>query len=205
MQNRKKWQRPQAIILSNNPGTLLETQVGIDNQGSPVYTYNYYPEGEEFTDFIILSDHNRGQITFRPERIETKKRMVNGRMRSYFIADKLNISTSWTNLPSRAFSNDPAFDTSGVPQGITNGEMYTVDGGAGGVDLLEWHENNPGSFWAFLSYDKYSNFTAGSEYNNLDKYSQVVEVFFSSFEYTVVKRGGSNHDLWDVSLALEEV
>jgi hypothetical protein len=44
MQNRKKWQRPQGIILSNNPGTLTETQVGTDTQGVPIYSYNYYPE-----------------------------------------------------------------------------------------------------------------------------------------------------------------
>jgi hypothetical protein len=33
----------------------------------------------------------------------------------------------------------------------------------------------------------------------------VLEVFVSDFSYNVVKRGGTNHDLWDISISLEEV
>jgi hypothetical protein len=84
--------------------------------------------------------------------------------------------------------------------------MYTTDGGAGGVELLDWYQKNTGSFWVYLSYDKYSNFgKSDAAYGNLGKYSQVVEVFFSSFDYSVVKRGGTNHDFWNVSVTLEEV
>jgi hypothetical protein len=41
--------------------------------------------------------------------------------------------------------------------------------------------------------------------SKLGQYNQVVEVFFSDFNYSVVKRGGSNYDFWDVSVTLEEV
>jgi hypothetical protein len=32
-----------------------------------------------------------------------------------------------------------------------------------------------------------------------------MEVYFADFNYTVVKRGGANHDLWNISVTLEEV
>ena len=123
-------------------------------------------------------------------------------MRSYHLADKLNISTSWSNLPSRSFSGSQVFSGSG--QYTLNLNEYTVDGGAGGFELLEWYENNPGSFYVFLSYDKPSEFNP-ENYSRLDKYAEVIEVYFSSFEYNIVKRGMESHDLWNVSLSLEEV
>jgi hypothetical protein len=57
----------------------------------------------------------------------------------------------------------------------------------------------------YLSYDKYSNFgKEDAAYGHLGQYNQVIEMFFSSFQYTVVKRGNSNYDFWNVSLTLEE-
>jgi hypothetical protein len=194
--------RPQAMLWSDNPGTIsdgfyvpLGTEVG----------------GESFVDeegsFIILSDHNREPIDFSFERIENRQRMINGRMRSYHVADKLNISTSWTMLPSRAYPLKANFSSSTgeVPE-VLKGLEYTVDGGAGGVEMLDWYKNNSGSFWVFLSYDNYTNFpNEATEFSNLNKYSEIVEVFFSDFTYTVAKRGGSNYDMWDISVTLEEV
>jgi hypothetical protein len=72
--------------------------------------------------------------------------------------------------------------------------------------MLDWYKNNSGSFWVFLSYDNYVNFpNEVTEFQNLNKYSEIVEVFFSDFTYTVAKRGGSNYDMWDISVTLEEV
>lgn len=229
MIGRKEYGRPQAMLFSDNPG------VSIDYNGQ---TY-YIPDGYEIgynnnleKSFLILSDDNRSPIEFKMERIEERKRMINGRMRSYHIADKLNISTSWNLLPSRSFATDPNFNSSGQPTSLVTSldhdnnpatanktisamgsafyqdQQYTTDGGAGGVELLDWYENHPGSFWVFLSYDKYTNFettTSNSQYNNLNLYSQVVEVFFSDFGYSVEKRGRSNFDFWNIQLSLEEV
>jgi hypothetical protein len=190
--------RPQAMLFSENPGILDEGY--------------YIPQGEEFKDFIILSDHNRKQIQFKPNRIETKVRTVNGRMRSYHIADKLSISTSWDNLPSRASSADLAPDESGTLIVGANDLVYTVDGGAGGVDLLNWYENHQGSFWVFLAYDKFNNFETRdgeleivNDYSRMGQYNQIVEVFFEDFQYDVVARGRTTHDFWNISLSLEEV
>ena len=131
MSGRQKYQRPQALLFSENPGQLVN--------GS------YVPEGYEINSgiigidtpnsFLILSDHSRGPITVKPTRIEQRQRTVNGHMRSYHVADKLTISTSWNLLPSRSFALDPLFDENGT----TNVLDYTVDGGAGGNDLLNWY------------------------------------------------------------------
>ena len=195
MSGRKKYTRPQAIIFSNNSG-------GISPEGVPRI------DGIEGEDFIVLSDHNRSDISFNTNRLENRKRMVNGHMRSYHIADKINLSFSYNLLPSRSFSGDQSFSASG--QYVNNLVEYTADGGAGGAELLEWYDTNPGSFYVFISYDKPQSFPVDPEkpqehYNNLDKYSDELEVFFSDFSYNVVKRGQTNHDLWDISISLEEV
>lgn len=202
MVGRKKYTRPQAIAWSNNPGTLVD---GI-----------YIPTGQEvgadpslttggINQFLILSDHNRSELSFVPNRIEQKQRMINGNMRSYHIADKNTISFNWTNLPSRAYGDPAYFDSVGA-SGMDNTILsYTVDGGAGAVELLDWYETHKGSFWMFLAYDKYNNFGKTSEdMDHLVEYNQIVEVYFSNFTYDVVKRGRANHDLWNVSVTLEE-
>lgn len=224
MQGRKTYQRPQAMLFADNPGYVDENGFHIP-EGNEIGS-DVQPSGTG--DFIILSDNNRDKIEFSTNRIEKRERMVNGRMRAYHIADKLEISTSWSMLPSRAYKADPDFqvgntkysDATGkskyeaktLANGLTPNTLYdyygqyTTDGGAGGVELLKWYENHQGSFWVFLSYDKYSNFGSTDEaYNQLGKYSQVIEVFFSDFSYSVVKRGGDNFDFWDISLKLEEV
>jgi hypothetical protein len=189
LNSRKKWIRPQAVIFSNNSGGILD--------GVPQIS------GLEREDFIILSDHNRSEISFTTNRLENRKRMVNGHMRSYHIADKMNVSFSYNLIPSRSYDGDPEFDNNGDAT-IAGLSEYTADGGAGGAELLDWYSSNPGSFYMFLSYDKPQSFSVGI-YDKLDKYSDVLEVFISSFSYNVVKRGGTNHDLWDISISLEEV
>ena len=58
----------------------------------------------------------------------------------------------------------------------------------------------------FLAYDKYTNFPENDDqFTHLNKYNQLVEVYFSDFNYSITKRGASNHDLWNISVSLEEV
>jgi hypothetical protein len=212
IKGRQKYGRPQAMLWANNPGTIVEDEETEEffhvPLGNEINSSAYDPSQEN--EFLILSDHNRSNLDFSTERIENRKRMSNGRMRSYFIADKINISTSWTMLPSRSYFAYPDFNQNGKsPYNKINNEEYTVDGGAGGVDLLDWYEKHSGSFWVYLSYDKHINFrnieNPDEEYGNLNKYSQIIEVFFSQFTYNVVKRGGSNFDFWDINVNLEEV
>jgi hypothetical protein len=207
MAGRKKYGRPQALLFADNPGILLNGKIVPDG-----YEIESAYDGSDpalVNGFMILSDDNRAPIDFKSTRIENRQRMVNGRMRSHHIADKLTISTSWNLLPSRAFSQSPQFNVqTGKPIPNTSGSasakdtIYTTDGGAGGEDLLSWYENHSGSFWVYLSYDKKHDFSVNG-YARLGEYSQVVEVFISDFSYSVQKRGSSNFDLW--SITLEEV
>jgi hypothetical protein len=190
MQNRWAYTRPQAIAWSNNSGSV---------SGGIVV-----PQGTELEDFIILSDHNRGEISIGQNRIENRKRMINGSMRSYHIADKLNINWDWQMLPSRAYSDAPNYNSYGNPQsGLTE---YTADGGAGGADIVKWYEEHPGSFYMFMSYDRHDKFNGQvDEYDHLNQYNDVIEVYFSSFNFNIIKRGGSNFDFWNISVSVEEV
>ncbi|MFZ9876489.1 MAG: hypothetical protein ACO3EY_05465 [Candidatus Nanopelagicales bacterium] len=200
---RKRYQRPQGILWSENAGTLVDglyVPTGQEIGADPALTSGGVDQ------FLILSDHNRTEMSFNSERIEKRERTINGRMRSYHIADKLTMSVSWNNLPSRGYSELADFSSTGSsPNKNTTGE-FTSDGGAGGVEVLDWYENHQGPFWMFLAYDKYKNFgTDNSSFNNLGKYNQIIQVYFADFNYSVVKRGGTNHDLWNISVTLEEV
>lgn len=237
MSGRKRYGRPQAMLFADNPGVIEDGKI--------------VPQGTEFENFIILSDDNRDPISFSVDRLENKERMINGRMRSYHIADKLKISTSWKMLPSRSFAASPDFNNSGeslldpilasdkqeavdevnaqtyverkaaidnliLPSSsgirvLEDGEyvtrpkkFFTTDGGAGGVELLDWYNQNTGSFWVYLAYDAYKNFNT-DPYSRMAQYNQVIEVFFDDFSYTVEKRGSSTHDYWNIDIDLEEV
>lgn len=198
MAGKRKYGRPQAMLFSDGPGKIVSSVVN----GETVY--GYAPGDED--NFLILSDHNRGKIDIKSNRLETRQRMVNGRMRSYHIADKETISTSWDNLPSRSYASMNLTTNEGI------GTEYTVDGGAGGSEILDWYDNHPGSFWVYLSYDNPNNFKnidptgegLWNPYEHLNMYSEVIEVFFSDFNHSIDRRGGG-YDFWNVSLSLEEV
>ena len=206
MDGRKKYARPHGMMWSKQPPLIVNGK--------------YVPYGLETNDyvdaqtpaalqdqFLILSDDNREPLAFKTNRIQTRKRMVNGQMRSYHIADKLNISTSWSLLPSRGFTTYPNFNTStgDIDPLLVSSQIITSDGGAGGVDILNWYENNTGSFWVYLSYDKYNEFAKDQfRYERIGEYPQAIEMYIASFDYDVIKRGGT-HDLWNVSVSLEEV
>jgi hypothetical protein len=195
------------MLWSENSGTLI----------SGLYIPNGLEVGQDpgsetdesvYNQFLILSDDNRGPLDFNIKRIETRERMINGRMRSYHIADKLTLSTSWDMLPSRSYFTVPEFNptTGKSPHGGQNNLEYTSDGGAGGVEILDWYENHQGPFWVYLAYDKYSNFGKDNDaYAHLPQYNQLVQMYFADFSYNVVKRGNSNFDFWNISVTLEEV
>jgi hypothetical protein len=207
MDGRKQWSRPQAMVWCEEMPT-----VDVNGKFIPVG----YELGSNLTgitgasqqpSFIILSDHSRSAIDITNERIEQRQRMANGTMRSFFIADKLSISTSWSMLPSRSFGLVPNFNqTTGQPYSTALNEQYTADGGAGGVDMLSWYENHTGPFWVLLSYDNYDNFGSNNAARDkLGQYSEARQMYVASFNYSVVKRGANNFDMWDISVTLEEV
>ena len=209
MSGRKRYQRPQAALWSNNAGTLT----------GGLYVPNGYEVGADTAEtdpdllnqFIILSDHNRSELAFTPQRIEQRQRTINGRMRSYHIADKMQISFSWSMLPSRSYYQVAAFDdATGISPYKNNTQEFTADGGAGGVAILDWYNSHTGPFWMYLAYDNYANFKEDGEvvnnsFGHLAQYNEIIQVYFADFNYSVVKRGGNNFDMWNISVTLEEV
>ena len=200
MQSRKRYNRPSGMLWSENSGTLLN---GLYiPQGYEVGAATDGVDPELTDQFLMLTDDNRSPLDFSDERIEKRERMINGRMRSYHTADKMKISTGWNMIPSRSHSNVPSFN---IATGKSPHTSYTTDGGAGGADMLEWYDGHKGSFWVFLAYDRKGIFK-GTEapYDHLQQYNQLVEMFISSFSYSVEKRG-TKFDYWNVSVTLEEV
>jgi len=201
IQGRKKYYRPSGMLWSENTGTLKNGlyvpngyEIGVDPESV---------EDQSLLDqFLLITDDNRQPLDFSEERIEKRERMINGRMRSYHIADKLKLSTSWSMIPSRSHANIPTFD---IVTGTSPYKSYTTDGGAGGADMLEWYDSHKGSFWVFLAYDRKGIFKGTPEpYDHLQQYNQLIEMFISDFSYSVEKRG-TKFDYWNVSISLEEV
>ena len=216
MSGRKKYQRPQAMLWSDNSGTLVEDPDSTTIPKEKFYVPNGLEIGQdpgeesdpkEYDQFLILSDDNRQPLSFSTNRIEVKQRMINGRMRSYHVADKLTLSTSWEKLPSRSFDTPGYFNpVTGKPAPSSLvGTQYTTDGGAGGVELLDWYESHQGPFWVYLAYDKYSNFKKyDNSYGHLHQYNQLIQMYFTNFTYSVEKRG-PDFDFWNIQVTLEEV
>lgn len=171
----KVWYRPSLIIFTNAEPT----------DGGTSGTYNIGTTA--FTDYIILTDDNRSDMSISIERIESRKRMINGRMRSYHVADKKTFSVSWNDLPTnRSYLSET---------------RSAVDGLAGAKKMLEWYEDHPASFWMMLVYDTPNPVRTGDSLQyRLEKYN----VFFDNFDYAIVKRG-SLFDHWNVSMSLVEV
>lgn len=73
-----------------------------------------------------ITDHNRSELSVDVNRIESTKRMANGRMRKYVVADKHSFSVSWNDLP--------------------DARSWTVDGFWGGKDIETFYKANAGEF-----------------------------------------------------------
>jgi hypothetical protein len=207
LQGRQKYGRPQGMLWANNSGYVDENGFLIP-YGEEVTSSLFDPNDVSAEKFLILTDDNRKDIAFRTERIEKRERMINGRMRSYHIADKALIETSWEMIPSRAYPANPDFnDATGKAIAALRGYEYTTDGGAGGSEILDWYRQTKGEpFFVYLAYDNYTNTGRDeSSFNNLNKYNEVIEVYFADFSHSVVKRGQTNYDFWNINLTLEEV
>jgi hypothetical protein len=79
-----------------------------------------------------ITDHNRAELSVSVERIGTPKRMANGTMRNYVVADKRTFSTSWRDLP--------------------NATADTVDGFWGGQEIENFYNTHAGAFPLKVTY-----------------------------------------------------
>lgn len=217
VRNRAKYSQPQALLFAN--------YITKDSNNMWIPACQYLTGDSpclptENTDFIVLSDHGRQALEFSSERIENRVRTINGTMRSYWIADKYSLSTSWTELPSRSSIAGPLeVNDQGFVQELQRC-LGTVDGGAGGQDLIKWYEDHKGPFWVLMAYDEHKPPTIdinGTTIYDMDfGYPEAKQFYFADFSHTVDKRqslyttvdGNSykiDYDVWTVNIALEEV
>jgi hypothetical protein len=181
----KKWSRPSIVAFSENQPTL--------NAETSLLEGNFY----------YLTDDNRQPLEVSFTRIENRQRMINGKMRSYFIANKRQYNLSWNNIPSRSI-NPLNQNLSFISERYFQDEVEINASYLSGDDMLKWYESNQGQFWATFVYDKVHSLGTNDEaYNKFTKPVETIPVFFEDFSYSVVKRGQYN-DLWNVSMVLVE-
>lgn len=170
------WTRPALMIFTEATPTVVSASSG------------QYDLGAAGTNYLYLTDDNRSELQVSLDRIEYKKRMINGRMRSYHVADKKTFSVSWIDLPSQKNElSEVRFS------GLT-------PGWASCQEMLTWHADHSNSFYLNLVYD-----TPEASQDTPIRYRlETYNVFFDDFSYVVTKRGPT-HDLWDISMTLVEV
>jgi hypothetical protein len=167
------WTRPALMIFTEDQPVSVNAASGQWNLGS---------------DFLYLTDDGRSEMQVTLERIEYKKRMINGRMRSYHVADKKSFSVSWTDLPSKRNELSEVRFSS------------TKTGWASCQEMLSWYASHTDSFFLTLVYDTPTSSSAVPLKNSLETYN----VFFDDFSYVIKKRGPLT-DLWDIGMTLVEV
>lgn len=79
-----------------------------------------------------LTDHNRTPISITPDRLENRKRMANGTLRNFVVAQKRKIKTSWDNLPAQ--------------------DNITVDGFWGATSMIDFYYATIGEFTLRITY-----------------------------------------------------
>lgn len=78
-----------------------------------------------------LTDHNRSEITVSLERIENRKRMADGTMRTFVVATKRNWKVTWNTVPVN--------------------DNQTVDGFWGAKSIKTFYDTTLGSFQLILT------------------------------------------------------
>jgi len=126
-----------------------------------------------------LTEHNRSPISVDTQRFEQTSRMANGSLRKLFIADKKQVATSWSMVPSYS--------------------TMTVDGGWGAEDLKTF----------YLSAKGQGTFSVRIAYNSSrteDFVASFTSCSFNIIKRNVKANVADTAQLfWDVSISLEEV
>ena len=148
----------------------------------PVGSVLYFDTGTDAATptWTKLSEHNRSPINIDVDRFEKTQRMSNGSLRKIHIADKKNISSSWSNIPTYS--------------------TMTVDGGMGAEDIRAFYLNKgKGTFKVKISY----NAVSARDEILLASFTSCT---FSISKRNVRSSSASvPQEFWDVSLSLEEV
>lgn len=186
---RKTYNRPQAMIWSDRKFSYTDSTA---EYLAPVDL------DEEMMQAIVLPDHGRAPLNLGVNRIESRNRMINGTSRAFWTADKRTLSTSWENLPSRLAEFGMTW-VNGMQ--VPEGPMFLADNAAPAQLIKMWHEAHPEPFYVYLSYDDAKTDKGGARL--LQRYVDEKRMYFTSFNYTIGKRG--IYDFVNIDVALEEV
>lgn len=177
----KYWLRPSMIVFSDTEPTGASTNWTLGSN------------------YLYLSDDSREPVQVSFERIETRNRMIDGTMRSYFIADKRTFSTSWSDFPSRKAPSTDSLNRGYGTKFIGDSSLTNI---AAGQELLNWYNTYKKDFWMLLVYDA-PILSASINIAPTSGWAEKIHVFFEDFNFTVTKRG-QYHDLWNVDMTLVE-
>lgn len=154
----------------------------------PVGSVLYFDTGSDAATptWNKLSEHNRSAINLDINRIEKTQRMSNGSLRKIWIADKKEISTSWSALPTYY--------------------TLTVDGGYGAADIKAFFlDKGKGTFKIKISY----NGVAARDEVVLASFTSCTFSISKRNVRDAAPRPGvippDAQEFWDVSISLEEV
>lgn len=148
----------------------------------PVGSVLYFDTGTDSVTptWTKVSEHNRTPIGLDLTRFEKTQRMSNGSLRKIWIADKKNVSSSWTALPTYS--------------------TLTVDGGMGAADIRAFYlDKGKGTFKVKISY----NGVAARDEVFLVSFTSCA--FAISKRNVKSSVSSVPQEFWDVSLSLEEV
>lgn len=144
-----------------------------------------------------LSDHNRQPIGMSYDEISNSKRMANGTMRKYVIANKIKASTDWQNFPTLS-SNLVDYNT----------------GAHGGAWIKAFYEGNVfNPIYVKLVYatdvSVLNALPAGTYTDSLGTTGKVFNAFITSFTYDIIKRRvaatGAGYDYVNIKIEFTEI
>lgn len=108
-----------------------------------------------------VTDHNRKEISVSMERIENRKRMADGTMRTFVVAQKRSYKTSWQDVP--------------------RDDIQTADGFWGAESIIDFYESTLGSFELILTFGNNTTETKTVMFNdfsfNLTKRSTYTDFY----------------------------
>lgn len=128
---------------------------------------------------LTLSDHSRSPMSLNYEMIEKSQRMADGTMRKYVVAKKRIVRCDWTMLPTI--------------------RSQVVDGNADARDMKDFYQE-----YCYKPIDMTMYFARNFEERQDLNYTESIGVFWTSFNFNVVKRY-KNFDYWNVTSEFTEI
>lgn len=126
--------------------------------------------------YYALTDHNRAEIGIANNLIETSKRMANGAMKKYVVANKRVFTSSWKDLPSS--------------------QVATVDLNYSSAWVEQFYRANLGlPIYLKLVHSRDNAVATGSLPNDATFATakvtyEIIQVFFTKFDTKISKRNG---------------